>query len=91
MVLDSGRGRRVSVCSAYKVLEEIVLVEEGPNDLHHRLFSNLWKSPAPSKVVAFSWMAMLDRIPTRSNLLLRNVLNQGGVSMCVLCVVWSRD
>jgi len=31
--------------------------------------SRVWTSWAPSKVVVFSWQLLLDRIPTRSNLI----------------------
>jgi hypothetical protein len=36
-------------------------------------------------VIAFSWMAFLDRIPTRSNLVLRHVLSQEDPRNCVMC------
>jgi len=32
--------------------------------LEEGVFGNLWKSPTPLKVVAFSWSLLLDRIPT---------------------------
>ena len=74
-----------SVSSSYKALGEIALLEEGLNDLEQWVFTNLWKSPSPSKVVAFSWMAILDRIPTRSNLAFWHVIGQGEDTLCVLC------
>lgn len=40
-----------------------------------KVFDVLWRSKAPSKVVAFSWTMLLDRIPTRSNLAKRRVLD----------------
>jgi hypothetical protein len=78
-------GGTFSVRSSYKVLEEIVLLEDDLNDFQEGIFDKLWKSPAPSKVVAFSWAALLDRIPTRSNLAYRHVLTQGADNVCVLC------
>jgi hypothetical protein len=33
----------------------------------------VWKSWAPSKVIVFSWQLLLDRIPSRSNLIRRGV------------------
>ena len=74
-----------SVSSSYKVLENLVILEEGVNVEEEGIFSKLWKSPAPSKVVAFSWMALLNRIPTRSNLALRHILAPGESRACVLC------
>lgn len=76
-----------SVSSSYKVLEEVGVVEEGLSVEEGEFFTKLWKSPAPSKVLAFSWMSLLDRIPTRSNLALRRVLATGESRVCVLCGV----
>jgi len=72
------------VSSSYRVLEGMIL-EDGLNALEEGVFCNLWKSPAPSKVVAFSWMALLDRIPTLSNLAFRHVLAQEDPRSCVMC------
>jgi hypothetical protein len=33
-----------------------------------RVLNNIWKSPAPSKVIAFSWQLLRNRLPTRVNL-----------------------
>jgi len=43
------------------------------------------RAPTPSKVVAFSWMALLDRIPTRSNLALCRVIPQEEPRSCIMC------
>ena len=40
-----------------------------------RVFHRLWKSPAPSKIVAFAWKVLLNRVPTKANFALRDVLN----------------
>lgn len=50
------------------------------------VFAYLWKSSAPSKVVAFSWTLLLDQIPTCDNLALRNALSLDASTSCVLCV-----
>jgi hypothetical protein len=48
------------------------------------VFKNLWKCGAPSKVCAFSWQLILDRIQTKDNLLKRRIINvQQG--QCVMC------
>ena len=78
-------GGGFSVRSSYKVLEEALLLDEGSPRLEEEVFATLWKSPAPSKVVAFSWTALLDRIPTRSNLRRRNMLEPEESLLCVLC------
>jgi hypothetical protein len=46
------------------------------------VFNNIWKSSAPSKVIAFSWKVLRNRIPTRVNLLLRGVKVNGGIPVC---------
>jgi hypothetical protein len=48
-------------------------MEVRPND-ERRVFHDIWKFGAPSKVIAFVWKALLDRIPTRVNLEIRNFL-----------------
>jgi len=50
-----------------------------------RVFHQLWKSPAPSKVVALSWKMLLDRVPTRANLSRCNALPPDISLRCVLC------
>jgi len=74
-----------TVRSCYRVLEELLLLQDGLSALEEEVFVNLWRSPAPSKVVPFSWMAMMDRIPTRANLRIRSVLPSGEPITCVLC------
>jgi hypothetical protein len=74
-----------SVNSSYRVLENLVVEEEGVNVEEGKIFSSLWKSPAPSKVVAFSWLALLDRIPTRANLARRHSLAPRESTLCVMC------
>ncbi|GKV31852.1 hypothetical protein SLEP1_g40514 [Rubroshorea leprosula] len=58
--------------SAYKQLakkEESTLME----------YKNIWSAQVPSKVAAFSWQMLLDKIPTKANLAKRGILddNQG--------------
>jgi hypothetical protein len=50
------------------------------------VFKHLWKCVAPTKVCAFSWQLLLDRIQTKDNLLKRRIIqvqNEG----CSLCGV----
>ena len=49
------------------------------------MFENMWKSSTPSKVVAFGWRMILNRISTRDNLALRNVLSPEVSPLCVMC------
>jgi mannosylglycoprotein endo-beta-mannosidase len=74
-----------SVKSAYDSL-----MDGGDNsnlsDFELSIFSTIWESPAPSKVVAFSWKLLHDRIPTKDNLSSRGLLHhsQDGGN-CVWC------
>jgi hypothetical protein len=49
-------------------------------------FSKLWKSGAPSKVCAFVWQVLLDRIQTKENLCKHGII-QPLHSNCVFCGV----
>jgi hypothetical protein len=49
-------------------------------------FNHIWDSPAPSKVIAFSWQLLYDRIPSRSNLAIRGLLSLDVPWECVGCV-----
>jgi exonuclease III len=55
------------------------------SDFEEKIFSSIWDSPAPSKVVAFSWQLLHNRIPTKDNLHLREILTQAMGSRCVWC------
>ncbi|GAU34378.1 hypothetical protein TSUD_217180 [Trifolium subterraneum] len=50
------------------------------------IFGQLWESPAPSKVIAFSWQLLYDRIPTRRNLEVRGILGRDTPWECLGCV-----
>lgn len=76
---------RFSVKSSYVKLVGLVTVEDLWCEEEKKVFSQVWKSPAPLKVVAFSWKLLRNRIPTRVNLDLRNVLPP---DVSTLCVVW---
>jgi hypothetical protein len=49
------------------------------------VFRNIWKTGVPSKVSAFVWKALLDRIPTRVNLEIRRCLPPDIASNCASC------
>lgn len=49
------------------------------------VFESVWKSPAPSKVVVFSWQLLLNRIPTKDNLLRRRILAPVSLGRCEFC------
>jgi hypothetical protein len=74
-----------SVRSAYEKLESVVLCEVGWGEEEKGVFAKLWKCPTPSKVVAFTWKALHNRVPTKDNLARRNVLGPEANSTRVLC------
>ncbi|GAU13955.1 hypothetical protein TSUD_262820 [Trifolium subterraneum] len=57
-----------SVNSSYKLLVDELGLEDELDDEVRMVFGRIWESPAPSKVIAFSWQLLYDRIPTRKNL-----------------------
>jgi len=74
-----------SVKSAYDKLEGLALSEVRWRVEDKRVFQDLWKTPALSKVSALVWRVLLNRIPTKDNLALRNVLPPEESTMCVMC------
>jgi hypothetical protein len=62
-----------------------VLTENLWREEEKGVFEDLWKSPAPSKVVAFAWKVLRNRIPTKVNLALRNVLGPDQNNLCTFC------
>jgi hypothetical protein len=83
---EPGEGGVFTVNSVYKLLCGIFSEESifGPNEL--RVLKNIWRSSAPSKVIAFAWKVLRNRIPTKGNLALRGVQVDGGVVDCGHCV-----
>jgi len=45
-----------------------MLEERSISEEQGTVFSSIWKIPARSKVVAFSWKLLHDRIPSKVNL-----------------------
>jgi hypothetical protein len=75
-----------SVKSAYLLLDRTFTSEPDFDVEGLRVLSNLWKCAAPSKVTAFSWKLLRNRIPTRVNLAARGILETVGGGDCVHCV-----
>lgn len=76
---------RFSVKSMYFKLEGAMLGEYRCPVEKMSTFKLIWKSGAPSKVMAFTWKLLLDRIPTRANLEIRNCLSPEDGSNCIWC------
>ncbi|GAU43110.1 hypothetical protein TSUD_373050 [Trifolium subterraneum] len=75
-----------SVKSAYNLLIEELRSGEELEEEAALIFEQIWESPAPSKVIAFSWQLLYDRIPTRRNLEVRGLLGLDSPWECVGCV-----
>jgi hypothetical protein len=74
-----------SVKSAFDVLSKDLVAGPLLSNFEVKIFSNIWQSPAPSKVLAFSWQLLYDRVPTKENLRLRRVIPIDLVDNCVWC------
>jgi hypothetical protein len=61
----------------YVPLDPLGLVE-------YKAFASLWKSLGSSKIIAFAWQLLLDKIPSRNNLLRRHILLPAD-DRCVWC------
>jgi hypothetical protein len=70
--------------SAYNILIMLQLPVSHITQFQRSVFSNIWKSASPSKVIAFSWQLLFDRIPTKQNLALRGV-RTGNDTLFPLC------
>jgi len=79
-------GGYFSVKYCYSLLERMEAVDMEIDGGEKRVLNYIWMSPAPLKVLAFSWTLLQDRISTRANLALRRVLDGGEDGcFCVLC------
>jgi hypothetical protein len=75
-----------SVKSSYILLSEDSGSDDVLEDSLVLVVNHIWDSPAPSKVIAFSWQLLYDRIPTRNNLEARGVLSLDIPWECLGCV-----
>ncbi|GAU25690.1 hypothetical protein TSUD_266170 [Trifolium subterraneum] len=75
-----------SVNSAYNLLVDDLEEEDVLEEVVAVVFDQIWESPAPSKVIAFSWQLLYDRIPSRCNLEARGLLGTDVPWECVGCV-----
>jgi hypothetical protein len=74
-----------SVKSTYGLLAELLMERGSRSREEMAVFRAVWKCPAPSKVLGFAWLFLLDRIPSKSNLFRRNILHSVAEQTCVLC------
>ncbi|GKV34438.1 hypothetical protein SLEP1_g42813 [Rubroshorea leprosula] len=48
-------------------------------------YKRIWNPKFPSKVSAFNWQLLLDRIPTKVNLVIRGIIGESKDGKCVFC------
>lgn len=53
-------------------------------EVEKRVFDYLWKGQAPTSVVAFTLKLLLDRVPTRMNLVIHNIIPVEASVNCAL-------
>jgi hypothetical protein len=73
-----------SVKSTYALISNLSAGRGNWDDNLAAAFKALWNCPAPSKVLGFSWMLLHNKIPTKDNLLRRQIIN-GNDQLCVFC------
>jgi hypothetical protein len=73
-------GFRVKSC--YDLLHNYSRNAEEIGPLKEFVFTNIWRCASPSKVCAFSWQLLLDRIPTKENLWRRRMLQEDNLFCC---------
>jgi hypothetical protein len=74
------------VKSAYLHLASLMSNLSVMSELKTLVFRDLWSSPAPSKIIAFSWQLLYDRLPSKQNLLRRGAGNFLDKHNCGWCV-----
>jgi hypothetical protein len=65
-----------TVNSCYELLCETFLLAGEKDPFSESVFSKVWKCVAPSKVCAFSWQLLLNRVQTKDNLWRRRMIGE---------------
>jgi hypothetical protein len=78
-------GGDYSVKSTYWTIVNLFIPMDSIEPIETQAFVSLWNCCAPSKVQAFGWQLLLDRIPTRQNLIRRQINIGEGDHLCVWC------
>lgn len=69
----------------YSVKEVYAMLLQQQEQQEPDIFSTLWSSLIPSKVNAFRWRLLLNRVQTKDNLAKWGIIPQGGNLNCGLC------
>jgi hypothetical protein len=81
---DRDRDAGFTVRNCYYMLFGKFRERRGLDRTSEIVFSRIWKGGVPSKVCAFSWQMLLNRIQTKVNLCRRRIIQQQD-TLCVLC------
>ncbi|GKV32867.1 hypothetical protein SLEP1_g41432 [Rubroshorea leprosula] len=68
-----------------------LLTKEEKGSTGTTTFTRIWNSTLPSKISAFNWQLLLDRIPTKKNLLRRGIIKDMRESKCEICAEEEED
>ncbi|GKV05586.1 hypothetical protein SLEP1_g17582 [Rubroshorea leprosula] len=68
-----------------------VLAKQRKEDDEEKIFKRVWNPTIPTKVAAFNWRVLMDRIPTRSNLFKRGIIKEVEERKCALCMGEEED
>ncbi|GKV37145.1 hypothetical protein SLEP1_g45206 [Rubroshorea leprosula] len=68
-----------------------LLTKEKKGSTGTTIFTRIWNSTFPSKISAFNWQLLLDRIPTKKNLLRRGITKDMRESKCEICAEEEED
>ncbi|GKV28960.1 hypothetical protein SLEP1_g37942 [Rubroshorea leprosula] len=60
------------------------LIQHQPSP-YRQIFEKIWNPMIPSKVCGFTWLLLLDRIPSKINLLKRGLIKEMEATKCSLC------
>ncbi|KAK2360932.1 hypothetical protein QL285_086149 [Trifolium repens] len=74
-----------SVKDGYRFLSENFLPQLNLNIDCRRVLKGIWDSFSPLKVVIFCWKLVLERLPTRRNLVIRGMFDVRSSPCCVWC------
>lgn len=73
-----------SVNLFYKLIMQEEEVRE-VNETTMEALSVLWETKVPSKIKIFSWRMLLDKLPSRKQLIRRNTIPDTVENLCSLC------
>jgi hypothetical protein len=74
-----------SVKSTYTAISNMLITGSSVTPEEGTAFKAIWKCNAPSKVSAFLWKLLHDRIPTKVNLYKRRILRPEDNQACAFC------